>query len=423
MYAKGRRQIRRSNIKRLPLQVVSLASLLCLLFVVYSGFQPTRLSGGDNIDALSGGEIFDRFWDPRLFNGVVVGYDGFIKWRYNDTGVPAEVPLVFEHTAVQTQLQAAFDNWDAVDDTFPGDPMVPIVSFDGAATATDAFALDGENAITWRSDPGSGILAITPFWYLTAPTALEGAGLPIGGGAHIPFPGNVGDIQPKGALIDAGMEFNSAFAWSTAAGPELFRYDVQSIATHEAGHFVALSHSTAGLSDGPNALSATMIPFGIDNDIEVRSLQQDDVASLLRTYARNASPPIAQTVGDQGVIELDLKKGAACGPATGVAVWAYLTSGGLTGATRVETFSGSDLRAGLPDEPFNGSVTLNVPPLAGGESYTIYAQTFDSSTGASATLYSALRYNNTTIDSNTLDPTSRGFDQLLNPAKYYDIFW
>ena len=94
MYAKGRRQIRRSNIKRLPLQVVSLASLLCLLFVVYSGFQPTRLSGGDNIDALSGGEIFDRFWDPRLFNGVVVGYDGFIKWRYNDTGVPAEVPLV-----------------------------------------------------------------------------------------------------------------------------------------------------------------------------------------------------------------------------------------------------------------------------------------------------------------------------------------
>ena len=273
MYAKGRRQIRRSNIKRLPLQVVSLASLLCLLFVVYSGFQPTRLSGGDNIDALSGGEIFDRFWDPRLFNGVVVGYDGFIKWRYNDTGVPAEVPLVFEHTAVQTQLQAAFDNWDAVDDTFPGDPMVPIVSFDGAATATDAFALDGENAITWRSDPGSGILAITPFWYLTAPTALEGAGLPIGGGAHIPFPGNVGDIQPKGALIDAGMEFNSAFAWSTAAGPELFRYDVQSIAIHEAGHFVALSHSTAGLSDGPNALSATMIPFGIDNDIEVRSLQ------------------------------------------------------------------------------------------------------------------------------------------------------
>ena len=141
-------------------------------------------------------------------------------------------------------------------------------------------------------------------------------------------------------------------------------------------------------------------------------VQQDDVASLLRTYARNASPPIAQTVGDQGVIELDLKKGAACGPATGVAVWAYLTSGGLTGATRVETFSGSDLRAGLPDEPFNGSVTLNVPPLAGGESYTIYAQTFDSSTGASATPYSALRYNNTTIDSNTLDPTSRGFDQL-----------
>ena len=404
--------MRRSNMKRLPLQVVSLASLLCLLLVVYSGFQTTRLSAGDNLDALADGHVFDRHWDPRLFNGAL-GYDGSIKWRYNATGVPAGAS-VFEHAAVQTQVQAAFDNWDAVD-AFSGVPIVPIVSFDGAATATDAFALDGENAITWKSEPISGVLAITPFWYLTAPVVLEAAGLPIGGGAYIPFPGKVGHIQPKGALTDAGMQFNSAFAWSTAAGPVSGRYDVQSVATHEAGHFVALSHSTVGLSGGPSPLSATMIPYAAVGDIEVRSLEQDDVASLLRTYARNPSPlPISQTVGDQGVIELDLKKGPACGPATGVAVWAYLSSGGLTGATRIETFSGSQLRAGLPDEPSNGSVTLNVPPLLGGESYTIYAQTFDSSNGASATALSAFRYNNTTINSNTLDPPneSRGFDHL-----------
>ena len=404
--------MRRSNMKRLPVQVVSLASLLCLLFVVYSGFQAPRLSAGDNLDALSGGQIFDRHWDPRLYNGAP-GYDGFINWQYNATGVPAEVAGIFEHAVFSTEVQAAFGNWDAVD-AFSGTPIVPIVSFAAAATATDAAALDGENAITWSFDPVSGALAFTPCWYLTADTTLEAAGLPIGGGDHIPFPGNVGDTQPKGALIDCGMEFNSAFAWSTAANAVAGRFDTQSVATHEAGHFVGQSHSAVGLSEGPNAMSASLIPFGIANDIEVRSLQQDDIASVLRTYARNASPPIAQTVGDQGVIELDLKKGPACDPATGVAVWAYLSSGGLTGATRVETFSGSQLRAGLPDEPFNGSVTLNVPPLSAGQSYTIYAQTFDSSNGGSATPFSAFRYNNTTINSNTLDPPDqhRGFDQL-----------
>ncbi len=103
-------------------------------------------------------------------------------------------------------------------------------------------------------------------------------------------------------------------------------------------------------------------------------------------------------------------KDGTCVPATGVSVVAYRTQSGINGMNRVETFSGSQLRAFTPHQPFNGSVTLNVPPLPPGESYTIYARTLETGSGA----LSSQRYNYTTINSNLLDPEnqSRTFDQL-----------
>ena len=114
------------------------------------------------------------------------------------------------------------------------------------------------------------------------------------------------------------------------------------------------------------------------------------------------------------MIEFNLGKGAACEPASGVAVWAYETSGGLNGANRVETFSGSQFRDPL-GEPYNGSVKLNVPP---GGPYTIYARTLEDNGTSSAGLYSAFRYSNTTINSNTMDPNAltQEFDNLATVA-------
>ena len=82
----------------------------------------------------------------------------------------------------------------------------------------------------------------------------------------------------------------------------------------------------------------------------------------------------------------------------------------IDGPDRVETFSGSHLRLGILDEPVNGSVTLNVLPLPNGESYTIYARTFEAGLG----VLSSQRYNHTTINTNLLDAAnkSRRFDQL-----------
>ena len=88
--------------------------------------------------------------------------------------------------------------------------------------------------------------------------------------------------------------------------------------------------------------------------------------------------------------------------------------GGLNGANRVETFSGSQFRDPL-GEPYNGSVKLNVPP---GGPYTIYARTLEDNGTSSAGLYSAFRYSNTTINSNTMDPNAltQEFDNLATVA-------
>ncbi|MDA1315134.1 MAG: hypothetical protein O2968_17520 [Acidobacteria bacterium] len=155
-----------------------------------------------------------------------------------------------------------------------------------------------------------------------------------------------------------------------------------------------------------------MVPAGVSNNIDLRSLVQDDIASLIRTYARNATPPIEQTAGGRSLIQFTLRKGTACEPATGVSVWAYETAGGIDGANRVETFSGSEFRDPLGD-PYNGSVKLNVPP---GGPYTIYARTLEDDNTASAGLYSAFRYSFTTINSNTKTPPGQSteFDLLAS---------
>jgi hypothetical protein len=381
-----------------------------LLLAVAVGLT-TTMRASDNIDFDIGGRIYDTVWDSRLFDGTA-GFPGAVLWFHNPAGMPSN----FTHASFEAAIETSFNTWESVDDGVPEEPLVPVVNLGGQTTVTDARALDGVNAITWKADFPGGTLAITPCWALDLPTttttnAQGQTVMPVDGGSSIPFPGPPGVTYPVGTVIDCGMQFDTLDPWSTTAVPDAGAFDVQGIATHEGGHFIGVSHSTLGDFEAANPMSATMLPVVAPGDVNPRTLEQDDKSSVLRVYARNRfSGPIPQTAGGRAVINLRLLKDGACVPATGLSVVAYRTQSGIDGMSRVEAFSGSQLRAFTPHQPFNGSVTLNVPPLPAGESYTIYARTLETGQGELA----ANRYNYTTINSNLLDSQghSRTFDQL-----------
>jgi hypothetical protein len=369
------------------------------------------MRASDNIDFAIDGQIHDGIWDSRLFDGTA-GYPGAILWHHN----PAGMPTSLDQASFEATVETSFNTWESVDNGIPEEPLVPVVNFGGQTAIADAFALDGVNVIAWQPEFLGGTLAVTPCWVLDAPTttAADATGktvMPIDGGSSIPFPGAPGVTYPAGTIIDCGMRFDSLDSWSTTDAPDPNGFDVQSVATHEGGHFIGVSHSTLGDFTGIDPMSATMLPLAAPGDTSFRTLEEDDKASVLRVYARNRFPsPLPAAVGGRGVITFRLVRETACVPATGVSVVAYRTASGIDGAGRVETFSGSQLRPFTTQQPYSGSVTLNVPPLPPGESYTIYARTLEEGTGALA----AQRYNYTTINSNLLDPEngSRTFDHL-----------
>lgn len=91
---------------------------------------------------------------------------------------------------------------------------------------------------------------------------------------------------PKtGEIFDADMEINGLLPLST--GPlEPNKYDLQSIITHEAGHFLGLAHSTKNCPDG-----ATMCPKADPGTDDFRTLDDDDVAGICTIYPPDRNAP------------------------------------------------------------------------------------------------------------------------------------
>lgn len=187
------------------------------------------------------------------------------------------------------------------------------------ATRTDFDAQDihlvlwDESGDSGQFPPGSGIVALTPILASTS----------------------------NGQIFDADIVFNGSLPFSTR--PTAGRFDVQSVATHEFGHFIGLDHGC-----GP---FATMHSTVVAGSTSVRSLSRDEEAAAVTIYPAGAGRgQITGSVVRQGVGGLGFAHVVAIDATTGE-----------VGATAVTDAAGGYTIQGL----LPGSYTVYAEPLDG----------------------------------------------------------
>lgn len=196
----------------------------------------------------------------QLDSGAVVGarWGQPIRYLITNRDVPGATA-----SDLRDAVQRAFATWAAV-------PNVSIASQFGGFTDAEPFVDDSLSVIGFRSRPDlDRTLAATTF--------------------------QIDNVT--GDVVEADIFVNSAFPWSVAANGQPPNFDVQSILTHEVGHFLGLSHSALGettlLSGGDRrVLGAASVMFPIaypGGNIADRTLKADDAAGISDLYGSAAS--------------------------------------------------------------------------------------------------------------------------------------
>ena len=238
----------------------------------------------------------------------------------------------------QAAVTRAFGTWHAVDNTETSSTFVGFVQ-------ARPFVEDGANVIGYMSQPGQDrTLAATTFTV----------------------------DETDGRILESDIYFNTIFPWSTAEAGGTDRYDVESIALHEIGHLLGLSHSALGetelIGGGRRVIAAEAVMFPIAftrGNIADRTLKADDIAGISDVYGTTTfsrefgSVSGRVTKGGRGVQGAHV---VAFNPRTGKLV------GGFT-----LNESGNFVIAGL--EP--GPHVLRAEPLDDGDANSFFDDDFD----------------------------------------------
>jgi hypothetical protein len=248
----------------------------------------------------------------------------------------------------QTAVTRAFSTWHAVENTETSSTFVGFVQ-------ARPFVEDGANVIGYLSQPGQDrTLAATTFTV----------------------------DETDGRILESDIYFNTIFPWSTADGGGTDRYDVESIALHEIGHLLGLSHSALGetelIGGGRRVIAAEAVMFPIAftrGNIADRSLKADDIAGIsdiygTTTFSREFGSISGRvTKGGRGVQGAHV---VAFSPQTGKLV------GGFT-----LTANGDFVIAGLDPGPH----VLRAEPLDDGDVNSFFDDDFDVDVDFRVTFY------------------------------------
>lgn len=176
-----------------------------------------------------------------------------VRWFAKDRAAPGVTASDF-----QAAVARAFATWETV-------PTASISFQFAGFTGSEPFDEDGVSVLGFQNHPEmERVLGATGFLV---------------------------DVL-TGEIVEADIFFNSALPWSTASGGDSGRFDLESIAVHEIGHFLGLGHSALGETelrpDGTRRVlgsASVMFPIAFGRGITLdRELQADDLAGVSDLY-------------------------------------------------------------------------------------------------------------------------------------------